>query len=148
MEETNKKEEEGSKEPGVISTEEPKLKQRKSPYDAVVSSFNEQINALVRTVRISEERYSNLRKKTQLTDQNMLEDVKKISTEIKIINSDIDEMRKQLLEVNEKLGLLFEQIKNSVKKEDLDLLDRYLNLWSPLRFVTFDEAKKIIEDNK
>ncbi len=146
MDETNKKEEEEPK--GLIETEETKAKQKKSPYDAAVSSFNEQINALVRTIRILEERYSNLRKKTQLTDQNMLDDVKKISTEIKIINSDIEEIRKQLLEVNEKISLLFEQIQNSVKKEDLALLDRYLNLWSPLRFVTFDEAKKIIEDNK
>ena len=146
MDETNKKEEEEPK--GFIETEETKPKQKKSPYDAAVSSFNEQINALIRTIRILEERYSNLRKKTQLTDQNMLDDVKKISTEIKIINSDIEEIRKQLLEVNEKISLLFEQIQNSVKKEDLALLDRYLNLWSPLRFVTFDEAKKIIEDNK
>jgi len=144
MEENNKKEEPKK----LFETEEAKPKERKSPYDAAVSSFNEQINALIRTIRILEERYSNLRKKTQLTDQNMLDDAKKITTDIKLISSDITEMKKQFLEVNEKINLLSEQIKNSVKKEDLDLLSKYLNLWSPLRFVTIDEAKKIIEDNK
>ncbi len=146
MPEEDKKEEKEPK--GFIEREEPQLKERKSPYDAAVSSFNEQMNALVRTIRLLEERYSNLRKKTQITDQNMLEDVKKITTDIKLINSDINEIKKQLLEVNEKINLLFEQIKSSVKKEDLDLLEKYLNLWSPLKFVTIDEAKRIIEENK
>ena len=127
--------------------EKPVVK-KKSPYDAAVSSFNEEINTLIRTIRLLEERYSNLRKKTQVTDQNMLEDVKKINTNIKVLNSDLSEMKSQFMEVNEKIILLTEQIKSSVKKEDLALLDKYLNLWSPLSFVTMDEAKKIIEENK
>ncbi len=137
------------KEKSFVETQEEKPKpRRKNPYDSAVSSFNEQVNTLVRTIRLLEERYSNLRKKTQVTDQNMLEDVKNINTELKLIDSDINEMKQQFLEVNEKISLLSDQIKKSVKKEDLSLLDKYLNLWSPLKFITVDEAKKIIEDNK
>ena len=129
---------------GQKATPQPK----KSPYDSAFSSFNEQINMLIRTIRILEERYSNLRKKTQITDQNMIEDVKKMSTEIKLVDSELSEMKKQLFDVNEKISVLFEQLKGGVKKEDINVLSRYLDLWNPMRFVTFEEAKKIIKENK
>jgi predicted RNase H-like nuclease (RuvC/YqgF family) len=122
--------------------------QRKSPYDDALSSFNEQVNTLIRTIRILEERYSNLRKKTQITDQNMIEDVKRISTNIKLLDSEISEMKKQFIEVDEKISILFDQLKSSVNKEDLEVLDRYLNMWNPMSFVTFEEAKRIIKENK
>ena len=35
-----------------------------------------------------------------------------------------------------------------VKKEDIKVLSKYLDIWNPMRFVTFDEAKKIIKENK
>ena len=137
-------------EKSIFGTSEQKIaaQPRKSPYDSALSSFNEQINTLIRSIRVSEERYSNLRKKTQITDQNMIEDVKKISTGIKLVDSELSDMKKQLLDVNEKISLIFEQLKGSVKKEEIKVLSKYIDIWDPMRFVTFDEAKKIIKENK
>ncbi len=149
MPEENKKDEKKAPIFGrPTDSEKQTIKPKKSPYDSALSSFNEQINVLIRTIRILEERYSNLRKKTQITDQNMLDDVKKINTRIKIIDSEFSEIKKEISNINEKISFLFEQVKNVVKKEDVQVLDRYLNIWDPLRFITFEEARKLIEENK
>jgi predicted RNase H-like nuclease (RuvC/YqgF family) len=123
--------------------------QKKSTkYDSLFTGFNEQINNLTRRIRILEERYSNVRKKTQVTDQNMIEDVKNISTDIKLMNQDVDELKKQMNDFNEKTVLLLNEVKQSVKKHEFMQLEKYLNLWEPIQFLTYDQAVKLIKDYK
>jgi len=137
------------KPPDAQKPAEIKPEQKKpTKYDPMFSSLNEQINNLTRRIRILEERYSNLRKKTQVTDQNMIEDVKNLSTDIKLLNQDITELKKQMLDFNEKTNLLINEIKQSVKKHEFMLLDKYINLWEPMKFLTFDDAVKLIKDYK
>ena len=76
----------------------------------------------------------------------MLEDSKRISDEIKVIQTTIVELKKEVSEVNHKIKMLCEEITQSVPKNDLKLLSKYLDFWQPLDFIRKQEAKKIIED--
>ncbi|MBN2422394.1 hypothetical protein JXB41_04140 [Candidatus Woesearchaeota archaeon] len=120
------------------------VKHEKISPEAQKISIN--INEIMRRLRILEERYSNLRKKNQLTDQNMLEDTKKLSDTIKVIQSTINELKKEVLEVNSKIKMLSEEVSQSVEKRDFKLLSKYLDFWQPLDFIRKGEAKLIIED--
>jgi hypothetical protein len=104
------------------------------------------INEIMRRLRVLEERYTNLRKKNQLTDQNMLEDTKNMSDEIKVIQSTMTELKKEISEVNNKMKKLEEEISQSVSKREIKLLSKYLDLWQPLEFIRKEEAKHIIEN--
>ena len=111
-----------------------------------LSQFLAKINDLSRRLKIIEERYTGLRRKTQLTEQNMLNINKKISTEVKTISSDINETRRALLEITVKIKEIKEELSKYAKKNDLKLLDKYMSYWEPLNYVTAEEVEKIAKE--
>jgi len=104
------------------------------------------INDIMRRLRILEERYSNLRKKNQLTDQNMIDDAKRMNDEIRVMQHTISELKKDVQEVNSKIKLLTEEMGQSVTKSEMNLLAKYLEFWEPMEFIRKEEAQKIIQD--
>ncbi|MBI2548280.1 hypothetical protein HYW21_02935 [Candidatus Woesearchaeota archaeon] len=105
-----------------------------------------ELNNLSRRVRIQEERDLNLRKKIQVIEQNMLSSQKKASTEIKILQDDLKTVKRELLDVKDKVKLLILELRESAKKEDVKVLERYINLWEPVNFVTQQEVVKMVQD--
>jgi len=106
------------------------------------------INEIVTRLRMLEERYSALRKKDQFSEHTMLKDTKEIFQEIKLINETINELKMELSEFNEKITKLAEEVSGSVKKKEFDVLVKYLEYWEPLEFVTRNEAKKMLQQER
>lgn len=96
-------------------------------------------------LKVLEERYTNLSRREQLAEQNMLSFEKEINSEIKAIQKRILETRKHVSDVNEKLEVLQGQVANAATKHDLRILEAYLNMIQPMEFVTRAEAKKLLE---
>ncbi len=105
-----------------------------------------EMNTIMTHLRILEERYTNLRKKNQLTDENMLEDSRKLSSDIRLIQENLVDFKKELSEIKTKLAMLYEEIGQTAKKSDYKVLSRYLDMWEPMGFVSADEAKKMVEE--
>lgn len=130
--------EEKKKSPGIFG---PKA----NAADDLVLLRNE-LNNLSRRVRIQEERDINLRKKILVIEQNMLSSQKKASTEVKALQDDLKTLKRELLDIKDKVKLLILELRESAKKEDVKVLERYINLWEPVHFVTQDEVGRIVED--
>ncbi|MFH0978139.1 MAG: hypothetical protein V1837_02435 [Candidatus Woesearchaeota archaeon] len=105
-----------------------------------------EVTLLTRRLRILEEQYTNLRRKMQVTDQNMLSYNKKNITEIKTVNMDINELRHILDDMQNNLLLIIKEIRLCAKKEEVNVLQKYINMWAPVNFVTRREVEKIIEE--
>ncbi|MBW2985042.1 hypothetical protein KY313_00090 [Candidatus Woesearchaeota archaeon] len=105
-----------------------------------------QINDLGRRLRTSEGSYSNLRKKTQLTDQNMLSAHKHINMEIKAINEDIKDIRRDMEDINGKIGQIAKELQIFAKKDEVKTLQKYVTMWEPIKFVTENQVEEIIKD--
>jgi hypothetical protein len=103
------------------------------------------IRDLSRRIRVIEERYGNIRKSIQVNEQNVLADSRKNSTEIKNISGDILEVKKSIRDIGEELGQIIKELKTSVKKEEVKVLERYINLWQPMNYVTYAEMEKKIK---
>ena len=99
-----------------------------------------------RKLRALEERYSNLQTKSQITEQNMISRHKQVATDIKTINSDMIELKKEINDIKDKILLIIKEIQGFSKKEDVNVLERYINFWDPLKFVTRNEVKEIISE--
>lgn len=97
-------------------------------------------------MRILEERYINLRRKSQLEEQNMLMTHKKFSTENKAITSEINEIRRDIDKLKNDIKLIIKELRECAQKDDIQVLQRYINLWEPVNFVTKGEVEHIIED--
>ena len=119
---------------------------KEPPAPSIDPNLINQINDVSRRLRIAEENYSNLRKKTQLTDQNMLKSNKRIDTEIKAINEDTKEIRKEIGDINSKIGQIAKELQIFAKKDDVKTLQKYVNLWEPIKFVTHDQVENIVRD--
>jgi len=124
-----------------------KEKQKSELKQAQVSSpVTKQMDELMRRLRLLEERYSGLRKKTQFTEQNMLKDAKELFAEIKVIHESISELKSDLSIINEKMIKLRQEVKSSVKKTDFNVLAKYIDYWQPLNYITKEEAEKLIKE--
>jgi chromosome segregation ATPase len=114
------------------------------PMDSPGGEMINQIRDFSRRLRIIEERHSSLRKNIQVNEQNMLTEGRKFASEVKTINSEISELRSMINEIKEEMRMLIADVRQSVKKEELKVLEKYISLWEPLNFVTPGEVERIV----
>ncbi|MBI4438876.1 hypothetical protein HY640_03010 [Candidatus Woesearchaeota archaeon] len=96
-----------------------------------------------RAVRNLEERYNNLIRRVQVLEENVITANKKAHSEFKTLNSEITDLKKQAEDLNEKIEFIIKELHTLAKREDVDVLKKYLNLWEPVNFITRSEAEKI-----
>ena len=111
-----------------------------------VSDVTNDINTLSRRLRLLEEGFTNLRRFFQVTEENIMAKNKHYSAEIKTITSDISEIRKEIQEVKDKMLLLIREFQNVARKDEVKVLEKYINLWNPIKFVTQNEVQQIINE--
>jgi hypothetical protein len=112
---------------------------------AAPTSVAKQIDEIMRRIRLLEERYSGIRKKSQFVEQSMLKDVKDMFEEFKAINETVTELKLQMAELAEKLGKLSEEVDESVTKAELNTVSKYLEFWQPLDFMTRKQAEEMLK---
>jgi hypothetical protein len=120
-------------------------KKQPEPTGEVVHLM-EQGNVAMRRLRMLEERNSTLQRKNQLTDQNMLAHQKKVATDIRSINQEIGELKEEVAKLKDTMLLVIQELKESAKKNDIVVLEKYLKLWEPVRFVTQNQVERIVKD--
>ncbi len=111
-----------------------------------LTDLSNQINNLSRRLRILEERYTNLRKNTQLTDQNILKISKDFQREISAATSDATDLRRDFLDLKDKVRLIVKELVECAKTEEVKVLERYINMWDPVKFITKNDVERIVED--
>ncbi|MCX8147525.1 MAG: hypothetical protein N3D84_03595 [Candidatus Woesearchaeota archaeon] len=108
--------------------------------------ISNQLNNLSRRLRILEERHTIIRKNAQLTDQTIIKLNKEIKNELSAIHSDFAELRRDFLDLKEKVKLIVKELIECAKTEDVKILEKYINIWDPIKFVTRSEVEKIVSD--
>ncbi len=77
----------------------------------------------------------------------MITEYKKLLTDIRLLNGDIKEIKTELFNIKETLKQVIEETQRLARKEDVKVLEKYINLWNPMNFVSEKEVKIIIEQN-
>lgn len=108
--------------------------------------LNAELNSVSRKLRLLEDRYSNLHKKTTVSEQNLISYNKRQNNELKLVNQEMLELRRMIDSLDSKLLLIIKELKISAKKEEVELLKKYVNLWEPIKFVTRKEVETIVKD--
>ena len=93
-----------------------------------------------------EEGFTNLRRALQVTEQNMLDKNKIFTTELRTILSDISDMKKDINDVKEKIMEIVKELQTSAKRDEVKLLEKYINYWNPVKFVTQNEVQQIVKE--
>ena len=98
----------------------------------------------VRRSRMLEERYHTLERRVQLIEENQIAHNRKFSSEIREINDELSGLRKSVSDINEKIGMIVAEMQNFARKENVQVIKKYLDYWDPLSFVTQKQAEKIV----
>jgi len=120
---------------------------RKQSADAeLFGRISKKVNNIAASIRILEERYSTLRNKIQVSEQNIIELEKEVRDEIKLLSEDLVEIKHDLNDLKNKVRLISVEIKKLVNKDDFRVMERYLDMWQPMNFVTRDELNRLLEE--
>jgi predicted nucleic acid-binding Zn-ribbon protein len=124
------------------------IQEKKVQQHTIPSQVTNQLEEIMRRLRLLEERYSGVRKRIQLTEQNMLKDSKDLFEEFSVLSETVSELKTELSDLNEKLLKLTEEVKESAKKTEVNVLAKYLDFWQPMNFLTKKDAEKLLNEYK
>ena len=86
-----------------------------------------------------------LNEKLELVDHNSIKNFKKIFNDVKAIRSDVREVKQELKKIQEYNTRISKQMSLFTTKDEVTKLEKYIDLWNPMGFVTRDELE---ENNK
>jgi len=107
-------------------------------------NINYELSSLTTRLRILEEKQNNLRRKVQFIEQNLIDLRKKMLAESKTIISDIKEIKRSIEELKRIVSKVIDDLSKFARVEDVKVLQKYVNFFQPLNFVTHKELEKIL----
>lgn len=99
-------------------------------------------------IRLLESKYTLMRERVFVINQNMIEEYKKLMADIKGINEDLTEIKRDVAKMKEITANTVKEMEFLARKDQLKVLEKYINFWNPLNFVTEQEVRDLIEESK
>ena len=124
----------------------PGLFHKKAPAQPDLKAFTDDIGNLGRRLRLLEESITTIRRALQVTEQNMLGKNKLFATDIRALTSDISDMKTEINELKERMLDLVKELKETAKRDEVKVLEKYINFWNPVKFVTQNEVEAIVKE--
>ena len=93
-----------------------------------------------------DEKNSLLNEKTLLLGQSLLKQEDHIMKEMAILKDELRDLRNDFERLKEGVNHIVHESANFARKEELKVLDRYMKIWEPLKFVKEDEVKRMISE--
>ncbi len=116
--------------------------------DSRLLELRERVTEIASRLAVLEERAGNLRKKGQNTDQSLLEYSRETRADLKALRERLTELARVVEDVREKVEAMAGELGSVVKRQEFSVLERYLDLWQPLNFITREEAKMLLKEAK
>lgn len=106
---------------------------------ALLTDFNTKINDI-------EERHNLLKEKVLILGQSFLKEQERNNKEIGLIKEELRETRTNIEKIKEGLQHIINESAGFARKEELKIIERYMKLWEPLKFVKEEEVRSIINE--
>ena len=112
----------------------------------MVPRVTNSVNALEGRLKILEGRYNDLNRKVQLIDKNALSERTRFTKELKIMSGDILDIKRDINEISNKIDRVISELQTCARKEEVQTLKKYIDLWEPLNFATKKEVESMIDE--
>ncbi len=101
-----------------------------------------------RRVRIVEDQLATLRSHIDMLDSNLVEKHKSNIDDIKEMQASIREVKVAIKDNKEMFDRIINRLNDFASKENVKVLERYINFWNPLHYVTKRVVEDLIKENK
>ncbi len=96
-------------------------------------------------VRVLESKYSLFGERLLIINQNMIEEYKKTIRDMKSMQLEVSELKKEIFYLKEVLSDFNKEFDMFARKDSVKVLEKYINLWNPMNFVTEQDVIGIIK---
>lgn len=120
--------------------------ENKKPEDAAIQATSLKTSDLSRKLRMMEDRYSRIKKKTEFNESSLIDTEKEFSKELKILVDDINSLKQEFLDLNENIDILKEELSTAVSRHEFRSLQKYVDYWDPFTFLTEKDLEKYIKE--
>lgn len=127
---------------GFDDFDDDEVPEKTESFEAEASN-KERISSLATSIRVVEDRYGTLRKKLQMTDDELIEAQQSFEQERKVLDDQIVECKERIRELEDEVSEMKEEIRKAVQKRDFRYLKKYVEFWDPSQFITRDEAERM-----
>jgi hypothetical protein len=117
-----------------------------APTPAPPEPADDKLNEVFARLRVDEQRSSELRKKMLFLEQNLLSNHRSAMGQIKSLQQDIVEAKRHIQEVEDRILTIIKELRLTARKEDMEVMRKYLELWNPVKFVTMETVERMIND--
>ncbi len=106
---------------------------------ALLSEFNTKISDL-------ESRHEMLRERVFSLGNSFIKIRDDLKREINLAKDDIRSIKEAIEKIQGDLRHMMVETGNFARKEELQIVEKYMKLWEPLKFARTDEVKEMIEE--
>jgi|TARA_Y100000310_G_scaffold159627_1_gene159338 hypothetical protein len=96
-------------------------------------------------IRVLESRYNLFSERLLIVNKNMINEYKKLTTENKAIDLELKELKNDIFEIKEILKRITDEMHVFARKENIKVLEKYINFWNPLEFIKEEEVREIVK---
>ncbi len=114
--------------------------------DPILIAIQEQVKTMLDTVRNIEARVTTMDKKIHIIETNLLDFKKKSNSEVKTIHTSILNNEKEISLVSKNVMKITADLNNFARVEEVGTIRKYLELWKPINFVTYNELDNVLDE--
>ncbi len=103
------------------------------------------VNELNTRIRILEGKYNLTRERMLVINQNMLDHYKGTKVNVKTIEEDMVEIKDAINSLKNATKNILKELQLLARKDEVKVLEKYINMWNPLKLMTEDEVNELIE---
>jgi len=104
------------------------------------------LNDFSTKIRDLEERHNLLKEKVLLLGQSFLKDGDRVNKELALMKSDIRDVKTEMERIKDGIQHIMAETADFARKEELALVEKYMKIWEPLKFVKEDDVERIVEE--
>jgi len=109
-------------------------------------NVNDQISNITRRLKLLEERLTALKSKSTMLEENEMAEKKVFEKQTKDLATQIKDVKLSVSQVRDDVILIIKELQTLAKKDKVDMLEKYIEMWSPINYVSQNEVQKLIKD--
>jgi hypothetical protein len=124
----------------------PSTKASGIPTGLDMKNANDQISNITRRLKLLEERLIALKSKSTMLEENEMAEKKVVEKQIKDLSTQIKDVKMSVSQVRDDVLLIIKELQTLAKKDKVDMLEKYIEIWSPINYVSQNEVQKLVRD--
>ncbi|MCL5016644.1 MAG: hypothetical protein M1441_00695 [Candidatus Parvarchaeota archaeon] len=110
------------------------------------SDIVKNIVELRESLKIFDQRLSQLKDTIRMVDQNNIDRYSEIKEALQDLSESVSSDKSKILEVEDTLGRIEKQMEQFARLQDVKVIEKYLSFVDPSRFLSKDDVIKIVDN--